>query len=227
MEFGRLQLPRLDLQSKHVSRFDVFIAYPWTAQIADLFDPLLGDKGFDSRTLYQRQKRKYLIVAIIQRLGDEDDDVLLVRLIYDGTERVQSLRSNREAQREDEFLPRLLAISDSRPIGCTFELDFETIEPETLWFPLPSRIGSSGDGGEVFEIRGVRAVKLADEDAGVHNWEYSFILDRPDGESVTITLHFDLEQRFTLDLPVQALERGSEIALRLIGQPTPKRGTAS
>jgi len=227
VEPDRPQWPRLDLQSKHVSRFDLFVAYPWTEQIAALFDSLLGDKGFESRTAYSRQKRKYLITATIRRLSDEEDDHLLVRLVYDGTERVQSVRPRGEAQREDEFLPRLLVIPDSRPIGCTLELDFDTVDPAALWFPLPSRIGASSDAGEVFEIRGVRAVKLAAEDAGVHDWEYGFILDRPNGESVRMTLHFDLTQRFTLDLPIQALERGTEIAQRLTGQPTQKSGAVT
>lgn len=227
MELDRPQLPRLDLQSKDVLRFDLFVTYRWTEQIAELFTPLLNGEAFYSRTTYSRQKRKYLVTATIRRFGDEEDENLIVNLVYDGTDRIESLQPRREAQRESEFLPRLLAVPDIRPIFCTMEFGFDTVDPEALWFPLPSRIGASGDAGEVFEIRGVRAVKLAAEDAGVNDWEYGFILDRPNGEAVKISVHFDLNRRFTLDVPAQALERGTEIARRLTGQPTPKRGTTS
>jgi hypothetical protein len=96
------------------------------------------------------------------------------------------------------------------------------MDASTMWFPLPSRIGGTSDSPELFEIRGIRGVKLTDEDAGAHDWEYWFTIDRPEGEEVVVDLHFDQRTRFTQELPTLALERGREIAQRLLGTTLPK-----
>lgn len=226
VEPARPQLPRLDLPARQAAGLELFIFYPWTERVAELFDPMRDGKTFNSRRIYSRRKQKHLVAVAVQRIDEAEETGLVVRMNYDASDRVQSLTVPREDNREEEVLSRLFAIPESPPIGCTMVFQFADVDPTMLWFPLPSRIRGPADAAEIFEIRGVRGVKLAHEDVGVHEWEYHFTLERPEGKEVFVSLHFDLNLPFTLDIPAQALERGAEIVQGLAGSATSKRGTA-
>jgi hypothetical protein len=224
VEPARPVLPRLDLPARQAVGLELFIFYPWTEPLAEHFGPLLEGKAFSSRRTYNRQKRKHLVAVDVRRIEGVEEPGLVVRMNYDASDRVQSLTVPREDQREEAVLSRLLAAPENPPIGCTMAFVFEDVDPDSLWFPLPSRIGGTSDAVDAFEIRGVRGVKLADAGQGIHEWEYHFTLDRPTAEEVFVNLHFDLPFPFTLDTPTQALARGAEIAQRLTGSARSKRG---
>lgn len=220
---NRQRLPRLPLQNYAISIFDLFLQYPWDEGVDRIFRSLVGEGRFVSRTPYTASKHKHLITINARRVEDEAAS-LSASVRYTASPTAVAAVDPKKDRREAEFVERVLALSESTTIGCSILFVFQTVEPGSLWFPLPSRVGFPSESGEEFEIRGVRGAKLTGRDEDPE--EFGFILDRPTEEMVYLDLHFHLEQRFTLDVPQFAIERGMVIAEQLVGTtPRKRRGT--
>ena len=85
------------------------------------------------------------------------------------------------------------------------------------WFSLPHEVPPSdpATASPLTEIRGIRGVKLANDDRDQTDAvEYSIVLDQPDNSHLAATAEFDLTLPWTPRLPEVVLERGHDLAAR-------------
>lgn len=192
-----------------------------TEQVESAIRRFLGE---GQRTLsgsqYSRRAHKHIITQQLAHFED-DLDSLYAGVVYDAMDHVASLRVPRQDQREKEFLAAVTDIDARWDISINIEFAFSEVDEASLWFPLPSWIGGTGDASDTFRITGVRATKYASQDDVAP--EFTFSLDRdPDGD-LLLDLYFSTEGKFTLDLPSRELARGVTIAERLVGIETVRR----
>lgn len=105
--------------------------------------------------------------------------------------------------RTDRKLVEILVESESEHVydvnvRFTFDFDENTTDPSLSghFFPLPAKIPTRGrDDAPITEIRGIRGAKLKPTavSTGASDYLYQFILDRPDNESISLSVLLDLE----------------------------------
>lgn len=219
-----LKFPRIDLPRSNVMRMFITANCEWTAESTEVMRDILGGGNFFvSGTPYTANGKQHLITDSVSYI-EEQSPRSLIRIDYDATDYPDSVTVPRGDQREREFLTHVLRLRDTFDLWCNIEFHFLEAENSELWFPLPSRIGSTTDATETFEIVGVNAIKLPGESDG--DMGYTFRLDLSPSGEVFLDLYFPFSRAFTLDLPKQVLNEGLSIARRLVGGRTVRRRAA-
>jgi hypothetical protein len=211
--------PRVDLPRSNAVELNFYAEYDWNEQVEKAFEAILPPDGspFISGNTYVVRGTKHLVTALAFRNSKEAPTELVARVMYDARDNLSKLRIPKKDQRVAEVLSALSDLTVRTSIGCNVEFKFDKIEIDDLWFPLPSSLGGPGGSGDVFEIRGVRGVKVSGDEGNSGDWDYSFTLDRPTSEEVYVDLHFHEDGPYSAGLIADALERGSTLARQLVG----------
>ena len=209
------ELPRLDLPRSRASRMYVFGVRPLDAVLEMALAALLGQEPmFTSGRTYSRSRTKHLLMVVAGPRERNTSRLFTFGIHYDARNDVNELDVPRLDNKEPEFLEFALSYQEPWTFQCNIEFEFSDVDENTLWFPLPSRIGGTLDSPESFLLTGVRAVRLGDDEAAKP--EYNFTLDRRSDGRVFLDLYFPANEIFSRELPSILLERGVTIARQLV-----------
>lgn len=230
MENRQVRLPRLNLARVQATEVVLQVSYDWTPERSELFSDLLEPLPDQANGTYvsfseyapsgAAKVRHYIIASVMRWQSDDEQASLHLFVRYTLSNPTPPVAIPRSLRRESQLAPRIFALGSASRLWSSVEFRFPKRPSDALWFPLPTRLSGEGTLPGLFEIRGVRGVKLVDEPSG--DSEYSFTLDQPQGNDIFVDVRSDMTEPFTPQLPRRILARAHRIALGLVG-PEPKQ----
>ena len=217
------EFPRLDLAKAHVT-FLAFSALIKQEDVpAELLETLLpGGQDFVAAARYSRRRVMHAITESIIPLRHEESGNLaaLVGVQYRSGDQTPSEPIPAELRVKGQVISRTKDLEDL-DIDCHVDifLSEEEAAESGIGLLLPLTAGPASEPNterDSFfdEIRGIRAVKRIAHDQGTAI-EYSFFMDRPLNDAVSLSIDFGLRARFTPETPSLVLSRATSLAARL------------
>jgi len=230
MDTRQGRFPRLNLARVDSTEVVIWGFYDWTPERSELFSDLLEPLPDGARSAYVSfseyaprggaKVRHYIVAYATRRQRDDEQAPLHLSVRYTLSDPADPVEIPRSLRRESQLAPRLFALGSPSGLWSSVEFHFSKRPSDALWFPLPTRLSGERALPGLFEVRGVRGVKLVDDQSGAS--EYSFTLDQPQGKDIFVDVRFDMTEVVTPQLPKQVLARAHRIALGLVG-PEPKQ----
>jgi len=222
MASGLLRFPRLNLAARHIAELRIVGRYGAEARSAvpsEITDrlPGLDAEVFASFTAYTARgngKTSHSISALLTKPDDSPDELGLGITFTVGAEPGRG--GSRLLHRESEFLTRVQSLGPLNWVNATVDFVFRDVDQGQLAIPLPFRLEPVAGSIPQVEIRGLRAVLPASEDAGTP--ELNMIIDRPLGENIHLSIRFELpsDTMAIQKLPKIALEAATTVARALV-----------
>lgn len=222
MSGGRLQFPRLNLARAGAVSFAISASYRITeerlALLTERAESQIQERESSGVVSAARYKlaggaSPYLISAIshVARELDEVHMTISYREIPADTP-----RRRHPGVPERRFVDIVGFLGTPSEVDCHALFEFGDRPPNELWFPLPVNLAGA-TFGEAFEVRGVRAAKLATDSSEP---EYQFILDRPLSNQVVVQVDRPLriEASIIPDTVRTAFQLVHDIAGKLVGK---------
>ena len=234
------KLPRINLRKANLTKLSISARLPWDENTRAIFGDLLvsnipgqlravGVQYFDeqgdevtsgfvllSAAKYRRNGQDHAVTetARLGHLGSYE--TLNVQITYTSNSEIPQGKVPEMLRRERELVVRLLRFEDPLLFEVRGEFSFPAKTEEDLLtvFPLPTRLTAENDARVFDEIRGIRGVKLSQDNKQLI--EYQFVLDRPSNRNVYITINFSIESVMTEALFSDALARSISLARNLI-----------
>lgn len=211
---------KVDLVKSFADRVSVSVWLPRDNEAAEMIVAILGpDRSLVQRARYRRSRTDHFVTQFF--MISPDDDSILVSVDYDRDPGPLYALSKDPDVPWSPVLNQVVGIETTsvrRQVNMAFE---NTNEFENLFFLLPVPFPSDGPiDWPLDEIRGIRGVKLQQDEDGDSKEDYSFVLDRPSNDDLYLSLQFLNETRLP-DKPVtDTLTRGKHIAttMGIIGQ---------
>jgi hypothetical protein len=219
LEVCAVKFHKVNLGLHHIHLLRV--TYPVTTREDSLqaLDHLIMSEPFVGVEQYQVGGAKHLLIGTVD-FDDFDEDIINVQVqLHDNDE--LGLGSVPAPGRPGDLIGIMSRVSLTTPAQCYAEMSFEEAEgegeehPATV-FPLPYSLAHIEDT-PIDLITGIRGIKHR---AGNTKREYTFILDRTEETSTSLSLEFEWEGALAADTLAHVAERASAIATRL-GMPEP------
>lgn len=211
------RFPRLDLGGEHATSLMIQARYPWMEERARLVGETshsggidLGPFRFIRYSARDASRSKLLILVAISVVHGEPRSILLS--VSYGPMMNEFGRRRSSGTPESKLIEITEALGEPSWMRARVDYRFTGRDPDRLWFPLPTSLAGRGEG-EIFEIRGVRGAKRAEDGTGV---EYTFILDRPSNETIYLSAEFALDGPFTPETVREALGRADRLVPELV-----------
>lgn len=161
----------------------------------------------------------HLLIMVYQRsqwggpdAGDEDD--IQIRLHYNPGEAVKAGR--RGTYPPERTLVALLSrLGAPKDQSGSVDLRVTGVDPDDLWFPLPTKLASERDPEALFEVVAIRGVKLAPDNQSTTLYRFS-VSHNGDGIA-NVILWLDLDSAGP-DMARTALNRATKLLPDLVAQ---------
>ncbi len=223
MNRPRRRLSRINLASENATSLTVVSRFDWTeergeiiAQLpkADLplpFEARMAEVTYSSKGGVPHEASLNILALDVAPIDDQPPIYVVLRYSLPSDPSPRGARFDIPVSDIIETA-LLLGVPESQHADVSFR--FRGRGGSDLWFPLPTRLAGSRAPEDLFEVRGVRGVKLRSTAADA--WEYRFALECPHGEDVPLELSFDIPGAFDPHSGRLALRRAAGIVPDLV-----------
>ena len=155
------ELPRIALANHNLRVFDLRAEYNWSESVVNNLRALSRAKTsnilFAGIATFTIKAVKYAIRASVRAI--ERDQTIVVTIEYLRWPGAVGRRTANDRAREAGLVAALLDLGKPNDCLYSFLFQYSLDTVEEMWFPLPTKVGDTSEGG--YEIEGVAVAKLS------------------------------------------------------------------